>query len=363
MPHWDEVELIRKLYELNAYVSHDYANFYSRESEKLDQAARWYLNRYNISSAFKLYSPIATLLIKILIMGIMSFTLIEFAILFKNQWQTRINDILLIAVVSGFLIFSGIFLISLAKSLLLGIATYIREKYNRGIIWTITQIKYRHNRVSGRIIGFFMPKLLMAIFSGWIILLTAEEIWKSVFDFEIREALIVAFILLFFISIFVMLEIQKIKPRLTPGNVFTRTIVLMAFGIFYSNVIGIIAISFTSERMLVRSDYLPSYFQSVIGDKNHDYPDLSNIHPDTLKRLIDNKTLMPLNDNLFIYLESLKTDGNNENSLVYKPSTLLPFLDPIRIFPGMLVINTILALFIGVFLQMIFDRRNIAEPI
>ncbi|MCF8350508.1 MAG: hypothetical protein K9H15_05030 [Bacteroidales bacterium] len=369
---------IQKLIELSAYINLEHELYYETENEKLDTSARWFLDRYHISDAFKLYSPWFTVFIKLFVLGVLLFSIAELFTLVYKDFQTGFNDWLFAANLLAILLFAIISALAFGKSLALIGASQFGQKHNRWFPYTFfLRIKYRQNRLSGRIIGFFMPKLLMAIFSGWIILLTAEEVWKSVFDVYIENAVAIALVLMLIIFIYVMLEIQKIKPKLTVSQVFTRTAFLIAFGLFYSNLIGITTIALSSERMLVRSGYLEYNFEAII-DKEHNTvsPFLDSNSIDSIKKILheDKDSVGYAKDErLLPYLEKIFTQNEEpKHRLTYFPNKVLKIFLPdrlvekfsfIRIFPGMLLVNTVIALFIGIFLQMLFDRRNIAEPI
>ncbi len=225
-----------------------------------------------------------------------------------------------------------------------------------------------------------MPKLLMAIISGWIILLTAEEIWKSVFDLPLRSSLWVVISLLLVMFIYISIDMQKIKPRISSIEIFKRTVVLIAFGIFYSNIIGLIMISLSSERMLARSGYMYNYFSEIVDDNkktievlyflgHRQDSDTIQSNKDTLAAYV--RTIIQQRDVVKYYKDSelqqyldhlVFIDGTN-SMLVYRPDGFLNRLSFLRVFPGMLIFNTVIALFIGLFIHLLFNRRNIAEPL
>jgi hypothetical protein len=363
----DKFAECNRLMELNAYFQLDYETYYETENDNLDHSARWFLDRYNISSALKLYSPSFTIIIKLFVMVVLLFSFLELLTLNNMDFQNTFNVWLLIANGAALAMFLLMTIIALGKSLALTIVSVFPRKNNtfmwyHSFLWS----KYRQHRVSGRIIGFFMPKLLMAILSGWVILLTAEEVWKSVFDIELSKAVKLALVLITMLLLYVGLEIQKVKPKISIYQVASRTAFLIAFGLFYSNIIGITTITISSERMLVRSGYLEDYFKAIVDKENaspHYYLD-STEHDSVMKILEDASPVSAKNEKLMPYVREIFIHKDQQTHLLsFLPERIHNKLDFIRILPGMLLINTVIALFIGIFLQMLFDRRNIVEPI
>lgn len=356
-----------RLMELNAYFQLEYEAFYETENDNLDHSARWFLDRYNISSALKLYSPSFTILIKLFVMVVLLFSLLGLFTMRDMDFQDTFNAWLLIVNGAALAMFLFMTIIAVGKSSLLTLVSVFPRLNNTGIwYYTFFWAKYRQHRVSGRIIGFFMPKLLMAILSGWVILLTAEEVWKSVFDIEMSKAVILALVLITLLLLYVGLEIQKVKPKISIYQVASRTAFLIAFGLFYSNIIGITAITISSERMLVRSGYLVDYFKAIVDEKNTaPHHQLDEADFAIVREILNDTSLVSAkNEKLMPYVKKISIrKGRQTQLLSYLPEKIHRKLGFMRVLPGMLLVNTVIALFIGVFLQMLFDRRNIVEPI
>ena len=398
-----------KLLEFSAYLKNNFKSFYSRERSKIDESATWHLSRYNIIKAFRLYSPLSTFFINLFVFGILVLTTMQFIFFFRGETNRVFNNHLLIATVIGLALVLGISLFALLKSLLVYLCSFLEQRRMNHLSF-LHKLIYSQNKFSARVIGFFMPKLLMAIMSGWVILLTAEALWKTLFDVKAEIAFHSAFILLIILLVFISVEVQKIKPILPIRKVLYRTLVLLAFGIFYSSSIGLLAMSFSSERVLTRSAYLENYYKGVVDDTREQYMDIDPESKQRLKDLLqknvnvamvndtlvmklqfnngqgkdtlsknvlltfsndnkksrDNKPIIAKGDSLYQYLDSLVYRNNETSKLVYKPKeSSIPLLNRIdlKIFPGMLLIETVIALFIGIFLHLLFDRRKIVEPI
>lgn len=399
-----------KLLEFSSYLKNNFKSFYSRERSKIDESATWHLSRYNIIKAFRLYSPLSTFFINLFVFGILVLTAMQFVFFFRGETNRIFNNHLLIATVIGLALVLGISLFALLKSLLGFLCSFFEEKSLNHLSF-LHKFLYSQNKFSARVIGFFMPKLLMAIMSGWVILLTAEALWKTLFDVKAEIAFHFAFILLIILLVFISVEIQKIRPALPIRKILYRTLVLLAFGIFYSSSIGLLTMSFSSERVLTRSAYLEDYYKGVIDSTEREqYMAIDSLSEQSLKDLLqenvnvamvndtlimklqlsndeeedtlskdilltlsnekkknrDDEPMIAKGDSLYQYLDSLAYRGDKTSKLVYNfANSPIPLLNKydIKIFPGMLLIETVIALFIGIFLHLLFDRRKIVEPI
>lgn len=356
-----------------------------------------------------------------------------------------------------------------------------------GIINNIIHKKSTHNKLSIRTAGFFLPRLLMAIVSGWLFLaLAGEELWKFELDMRFTYVLKISAGILIIMSFFLYLEILKVNPK-SWISAFSRALTILYIGLVYSFIVGFFVIVFTSQKIIERSDILEKYAYNIISQNSHALDNTTNNFPQfttkALKKkpfgslltfrnkIVDSLYQVNFSDdslskyqtknwdvlltnllNLFRYIEThtstkndvslikinaicnldafdmdvglitdsiIKSISNNNSrkidkikikdlvknlvkskkeitqnlndidpkplldryiyldlltTLNYKNSVCLvekvrvPFLnkkenDLVHIFPAYLVLNSFLALFIGVFLQLIFDKKNIAEPL
>ena len=214
-------------------------------------------------------------------------------------------------------------------------------------------------------VGLAMPRLLMSISSAWLVSITSADLWKNALDQTFDISLLFPLFGLLLVMIFVCVEIRNLAPDISPSLLSKRAINLLIVGLFYSVLIGFVCISATSKSMLVNSGYLKNFY-------------IEKVHHEKLYKTN--------NGDIDIWLESV-TNKDEKKSESYKHQeelfNWLPFLTTtnkaflsnhlliqIRIFnflpvflPAMLIYQGIFALFIGIFIQLIFEDKPVTEPL
>jgi hypothetical protein len=205
------------------------------------------------------------------------------------------------------------------------------------------------------VLGMLMPRLIMAISSAWIFITTTEEIYKSSFDVTFSTGWWVA-LLIIPIMLFMMLEVRNIAPDVKSSSIFYRCIVVLGIGFIYSLIIGMFFINFTAKRILPRSDYLPTFYHELDNTKWE--------NPYKGKEL--EKIKKSNSSNLYDDLGKVHLKSNE----IYRVLPEWPVLLKIKIvcfdldvLPVMLLFRTFFALFIGIFIQLIFEDKPITEPL
>lgn len=150
-----------------------------------------------------------------------------------------------------------------------------------GIVNNIIHKKTGHYKLSIRTAGFFLPRLLMAIISGWLFLAIAgEELWKFELDMRFSTILEISAGLLILMIFFLYLEIWKINPK-SWRSAFSRAITMIYIGLMYSFIFGFFIMIFTSKKIIERSDLMEKFAYDVLASTD------SAIHKEKRKFIID----------------------------------------------------------------------------
>ena len=180
-----------------------------------------------------------------------------------------------------------------------------------------------------------LPRLFAAIATAWFTIALSEDLFKAFFDKPVSVITIV--LLAFVVAAFLYSEIGKLLPYSTFIRKTARVLELMIIGYAISLLIGFMMINFTGDYFLERSGYLEQY-----RDENpHMFgvpEDYELTHPQMLDKLVENDEFTTMTRYAF------QTNG-------YKFFVLRNFL----------IQFALVAMFIGVFLQMSFEEKNITE--
>lgn len=109
---------------------------------------------------------------------------------------------------------------------------------------------------------FFYPRLIAAITAAWFSITLGDNMFKAFFDQPWNGYSAAS--LLIIIALFVFYEVHRIVPKLSTIKKLLRTIELMVISFAVSLLVGICAINFTGEKMLVRSGYLPQFYHEDV---------------------------------------------------------------------------------------------------
>lgn len=168
------------------------------------------------------------------------------------------------------------------------------------ILITVALIEKPRQHVRIPNIHLFLPRLAASITAAWMMLVIGNEIIKE--HISIPLCIIVSFI----VFSFVLYENNKTIPNVSTNKTIWRSLELMVISYFFSLVIGVFALDILGASLLLNAE--------KTGLLYHSWP------------------FVP---------------GNKNFTLI--------------IFPKYLVQFSFLAMFIGVFIQMIFEEKNIAE--
>lgn len=318
--------------------------------------------------------------------------------------------------------------------------------------------------------GIFLPRMVIAIMSGWLLFLTAEELLKI--DIDISGQLLTGLVAgIFFVTLsFMVFEINNYAPAMIIQNIIKRSLVVTGLAFVVSYSFGFWVMTHINDKYMSLDNFVVNesrfkkilerredYFQDVVNDlfeeqkkyagitdsirdisqgkiprgrwkdelRNIDYnsenprdlqgiEDLDNINTnisrivsdynknaDSLKRKLDSRrpgtrnstyqagtivlaglidkdtlkntftalqdsldNLKTANDYLFEYLKDKKKIQIGAKYYVPKTYSFEPLSKHQHTtFPNMLLTRALLAMFIGIFLQLIIQDKTITEPI
>jgi hypothetical protein len=272
---------------------------------------------------------------------------------------------------------------------------------------------------------FFYPRLIAAITAAWFSITLGDNMFKAFFDQPWNGYSAAS--LLIIIALFVFYEVHRIVPKLSTIKKLLRTIELMVISFAVSLLVGICAINFTGEKMLVRSGYLPQFYHEDVLlhtspqdgeptyllnfaeiDKSQKWNDsiVMNVYTYAPQENMDSvqsilaihkfansphdaahmnriEDLKQFNTLQLSKNEIIPTDSivrkqfliRHENSELFKD--LLPFVKhsdghPVAqqysigqlslfLLHDFLIQFAVIAMFIGIFIQMIFEEKNVTE--
>lgn len=279
------------------------------------------------------------------------------------------------------------------------------------ILFLLASKKFRLKTIP----AIFLPRLVIAIISGWILFLTGEDLMKIDLDIS-TGTLCLLFAVITFITLFFMaFEINNYAPAMGVKKVLGRSLLVCAIGFIVSYAFGFWTMSYVTKQFMSIDNYLAN--KTEIKQKFDDR--ISYI--DTFVTKLDNMQTLEEKQNHFRHFSLEKdnlllADSASRNRLVEIASTLAndsargvstlmtefsnlakksyisrsgeelfwrqltmnpqfranktkyyaknySLLGQTTTFPNMLLARALLALFIGIFFQLIIQDKSITEPI
>lgn len=323
---------------------------YSEENKIiLRESARWYLRRYSFTKGmkaiFQFYSRRKYL---VFLLSIITFFIIPLIFYHNNNIPDNINDKVIASVLYLFL----------------------------GIIPFVVVASFLLYRMFLPLLSALLPRLLMAITSSWLFFSTTEELVKSSFDVQILDASkIWVFLLIIPVFAFMAVEINNMAPDINAKTLIKRMLTLIGIGFSYSLLIGLFFTNSLTETMLVRSNYLTEFYSSEVDSsevhiskglymKTDSSASRSHVKYSELPYFLTNHDSR--DKDKYQYLNFVKYNISWLSSEPFRLRYEVPVFKEIpsfEIFPGMLIYRAIFALFIGIFIQLIFEDKPITEPL
>lgn len=211
-------------------------------------------------------------------------------------------------------------------------------------------------------VHLLLPRLVASIAAAWLSLAIGNELFQSFFD--ALPSWLTCGLLSFVVLFFILYEMNKSIPNKSGLVKSIRSVEMLVVSYLVSIVVGLFIINFTGERFMERSGYLKDFHEEYLangGDKTgcafqQDYHYQGDTLPsDTLSRL---------------YLENLKhltitrhgeEVSSREPVLTYWDVQLGDETHRFFILRDFLIQFAFLAMFIGVFIQMIFEEKTITD--
>lgn len=210
-----------------------------------------------------------------------------------------------------------------------------------------------------RNVHLLFPRLVASIAAAWLTLAIGNELFQSFFD-TIPSWLSCA-LLSVIVLIFLVYEMNRIVPKESAFVKFVRSAELLVISFVLSVLVGLFIVNFTGERFLERSEYLETFYDEYVEDgranTNNTYrQDYYYSGKEVHKEVTTNEEY--LNN-----LQDLTVVRQGENRSHKKPVATYWVIGNYRFFilRDFLIQFAFLAMFIGVFIQMIFEEKSITE--
>lgn len=208
-----------------------------------------------------------------------------------------------------------------------------------------------------------LPKLIASITAAWLTLSTGFDIFVAFFDKPLSWFAIISLTVVVFF--FIMSRINRVTPMVeSPLKIFRATEFLV-ISYCISLAIGIVVINFVGEDYLARHGYIREFNKSYI----------QNLDDDNSPFVVKDDTNNVLHK--IIGSDSVKTEEivkalnyfrfSKDSSDVYLGRLAIKYQIPnskhdLFILPKFLIMFSFLAMFIGIFLQMVFfDQKQMTD--
>lgn len=217
----------------------------------------------------------------------------------------------------------------------------------------------------------FFPRLIASIAAAWLSLAVGNELFGSFFDSIVSWSTSIWLSVIVFV--FVMYEINKMLPLETTYSKIGRCFGVMAIGYIISLVVGLYIINFTGERILERSGNLKDFYKYYVHNSyntkqvenklysfatDKDYNKSGNNIVHNIEET-DDKLL--LDELQHIHIIDAKHSKNIEPN--HPIVTVWPISGSAKFFilRDFLIQFAFVAMFIGIFITMLFEEKSITE--
>lgn len=213
-------------------------------------------------------------------------------------------------------------------------------------IWgSLIMIKY-----IGSNLHLLLPRLIAAICTAWFTIALSEDLYRAFFDQGCSPVTIILLGMVVFV--FVYYEINKVVPYKSAFLKCSRAIGLMIISYTISFVIGLLLINFTGELFLERCGFISDYYNDYVL-LNSSYTDCSHIDSLSAQNVLDSLKNTVLNGHAHPSII--------EFEFIHKNISILDKGYAVFILRDFLIQFAFIAMFIGIFIQMIFEEKNITE--
>lgn len=226
-----------------------------------------------------------------------------------------------------------------------------------------------------------LPRLVSAITAAWLTISLGFDIYVSFFDSEPSWPTAIAISLI--VLGFIMYEINRIMPRSTSVKKIFRSLELLMFSYCISLVVGLVVINFVGEKFLERGGTLDDFYEQYVDFKGYEglHGFDSYVSSDSFVNVNDLKTTEERLAYL-VYQEAPRDTTNYARKMVdslnyvfhskrvgdkFVKTKDYPVVEKIPIAEGkyhlflmrdFLIMFSFIAMFWGIFIQMIFTGEK-----
>jgi hypothetical protein len=197
-----------------------------------------------------------------------------------------------------------------------------------------------------------LPRAVASITLAWFTLSAGFDLYASFFDStpSWRHAILISVV----VFLFIMYEINRITPSIPTWKKVLRSLESLIISYTISLIVGFFIIDFLGAKYMERSDILDGFYTEYVNDSESGGVKMMGLSkPDT--------TIMRGKVKNLVSIYHVKDNKD------YSPiaSIIEPFDDGLQFFvlPNFLIMFSFIAMFIGIFIQLIIlgDNRQITE--
>ena len=203
----------------------------------------------------------------------------------------------------------------------------------------------------------FLPRLTASIAAAWLTLAIGNELFGAFFDSLVSWS--TSILLTIIVFTFLMFEMNKMLPLEETILKVIRCLQVIAISYVISLITGLFIINFTGERFLERSGVLKDFYNDYVYNDNskkveyHEYY-LNPNKKHLLKDSTDKEFLNELKNIHFTPNSTLKAEDTKHPITIVWDSGFFILRD-------FLIQFAFVAMFIGIFIQMLFEEKSITE--
>lgn len=203
------------------------------------------------------------------------------------------------------------------------------------------------------------PRLVASIVTAWLTLAAGNDLFAAFFDSKVSLFMTICLVTIVFL--FVLYEINRILPLETNLNKIYRSVELIVISYTISLIIGAFIINFTGERLLERAGVLENFYNDYVvhgqekSMEDEIYTIVLNKDTNEIKGFSEKERVGYLTE-----LE-IKKKGDADS---YKIATKIDIANKkytFFILRDFWIQFSFVAMFIGIFIQMIFEEKRITE--
>lgn len=207
-------------------------------------------------------------------------------------------------------------------------------------------------------LNLLYPRFFIAICSAWILIGFNAELFKTFAYIELTGFYyLIGTIVVLAIFLFMYREVRKLNTFSYTKDCLKRTVIILFMGLWYSFIIGMVMFSFVGQSFIRNEQSLIEFYKEKLPKSGFMVADSFAVN---LKNKIDKQPSdKTKSDDLWNGLEQI-----HKNDYPIK-ARLYPFIKgsfSITYFPVFFYMMVFLALFIGVFIELLANDRKMTDP-